>query len=118
MNEDKNNSPSANEEFEKAVLKAIRRSPWMIPQTVNDVRLAEEEIASSSVNLPAEIADPYSVMDRERQGIRITDPLQADRDLGLEQNLAQAARDGGEIPPEVREQMQKDRKAAEKENDG
>ena len=38
-------------------------------------------------------------------------------DEEIEENLAQAAREGGEIPPDVIEQMNKDRKKREEEED-
>jgi hypothetical protein len=117
MSRDRKEKKPVDGDFEKAVLEAMRGS-WILPQTPEEVRQAEEGLGSNPVDLPVGLANPYSVLDKPSRKIRLGRPLETDRDLSLEQNLAQVAREGGEIPPQVKEQMRKDREAAENEKDG
>lgn len=105
------------EELEKAVTDAIGMA-FGIPQTPENVQAAEKELEASRVDLPSGLADPYRVLDQPSRRIRFRNPFEVDQDPGLEENLAQAARDGGEISPEVKQQMQRDREAAEKDDNG
>jgi len=117
MSGDRKEKTPTDDDFERVVLEAIRRGSWMLPQTAEEVRHAEEELASNPEELPAGLANPYSVLDQPSREIRLGKLVGTDRDLSLEQNLAQAAREGAEIPPQVKEQMRKDREAAENEKD-
>jgi hypothetical protein len=118
MNENKDKAQTSQGDFERAVFEAMRRGGWILPQTVEEVRRAEEELAANPVELPPGLADPYAVLDQPHRRIRLGGQLEVGRDSILEQNLAQAAREGEGIPPEVKEQMRKDREAAENEKDG
>jgi len=101
------------QDIEQAVFEAMRLGGWILPQTPAEVLQAEKGLSESPVTLPEGLADPYAVLDRPRRTIHFGWQTGARHDTSVEQNLAQAAREGGEIPPEVRKRMQKDRRAAE-----
>ena len=105
------------EDIERVVFDAMRAGGWILPQTPEDVLRAEEELAESPVELPKSLAGPFALPAAPRGLVRLGGQLASPRDVNLEQSLSQAAREGGEIPLEVREQMQKDREAAENEDE-
>lgn len=105
-------------DFEGAVFDAMRRAGWILPQTVEDVLRAEQELDQSAVQLPSRLADPYAILDGPSRALRLGGRSGAPDDQSVEENLAQAAREGGTIPPTVQEQMRKDRDAAEAEGNG
>ncbi|MBA7614364.1 hypothetical protein ES703_21628 [subsurface metagenome] len=117
MNGNKDKTQTSQGDFERAVFEAMRRGGWILPQTAEEVRRAEEELAANPVELPSGLADPYAVLDQPHRRIRLGGKLEVGRDSILE-NLAQAAREGEGIPLEVKEQMRKDREAAENEKGG
>jgi len=109
MNRKQNNTSHPQDDIEKTVFDAMRLDGWILPQTPDEVSMAEADLAGDPVRLPPGLTDPYSVLERPSQGIRVGGQPEVVPNGGVEQNLAQAAREGGEIPPEVHEQMQKDR---------
>ena len=106
-----------NNDIERAVFDAMRHVGWILPQSADDVLRAERELAEHPVSLPAELANPYAILDRPDRPIPVASGMEALRDAATEQNLSQAAREGGEIPPEVKEQMDRDRKKPEEDRD-
>ncbi len=118
MNGSKEEAQTSQNDFERVVFEAMQQGGWILPQTVEEVRQAEEELAANPVELTPGLTDPYAVLDKPHRRIRLGGQLEVGRDSILEQNLAQAAREGEGIPPEVKEQMRKDREAAENQKDG
>jgi hypothetical protein len=104
-------------DIERAVFDAMRFAGWILPQSTEEVLRAERELAEHPVPLPTELANPYAILDRPDRSIPVAGSIGALRDAATELNLAQAAREGSEIPPEVREQMDSDRKRAEEGSD-
>jgi len=106
------------QDIEQAVFEAMRLGGWILPQTPEEVLQAEKGLSESPVTLPEGLTDPYAVLERPRRTIHLGGQTGARPDTSVEHNLAQAAREGGEIPPEVRERMRNDRRAAEGKADG
>ena len=104
------------EDFDAEVLQAMRLKGWLLPQTEEDVALAEAEMEKSEVRLPQQLSDPGELLRSSRKkrspAARVVSSSQQ-----TEENLAWAARNGGEIGPEVRERMRMDRQRAETEAD-
>jgi hypothetical protein len=51
-------------EFERSVHKAMRLCGWLLPNTEDEVRQAETELASEPVELPESLRDPFRILDR------------------------------------------------------
>ena len=96
---------------------AMRSKGWLLPTTEEAVAELEAELLSEPVEPPESLKSPESVFEeiskpllrRARQSVTRTTPSA--------KNLALAAREGGEIPPEVRELMKRDREDTEREFD-
>jgi len=107
------NHPTAQRNLEDAVHAALKDHGWVLPTTPEEVADAERhlwEIAPS----PGE-AEPPTFEEVARPGGKPPRPFLADVGdcLGIEETLARAAREGGEISPEIEEAMRRDRGAAE-----
>jgi|SRR5215213_95695 len=102
------------DELDRKIYDAMRLKGWVIPQTVEDVLRAEAELDDEGCDdLPAELMDPYAILRRETARPIKVRPLHSAGDREAEKHLARAARDGGEIPPEIEERMKRDRATAE-----
>ena len=122
---------------EQDVYEALKSSGWMVPECDDDVRRAEAELSQALAPLPESLADPQAVFEGQAAPPSAASPgtapgavspgtsprdacgLAALRlsvfppDPQTEHNLARAARQGGNIPPEIEEKMHRDRKTAE-----
>src|SRR5690349_20788727 len=98
-------------EAERLLYEMMLQSGWLIPQTPADVERAEKEMQMPA-ELPQSLRDPLAVLDG-RTPVRLAPPPSVAADLTAAENMACAARHGGEIPPEVRAKMEQDRKQAE-----
>jgi len=93
---------------------------WVLPQCEGEVARAEEELTALRIALPEELRDAAAVFEREDdegegEGEVILGPLPSSASAYLDATLARAAREGGEISPEIEERMRRDREAAERE---
>ena len=98
---------------EKEVFAALRRLGWTMPVTTTEVERAEQELEQHPVTLPDSLRNPDSVFQR----LHNPEPANNGDTSSLndcEQNLARAAREGGNISPETEQQMQRDRDTAER----
>jgi len=88
---------------------------WVVPECDADVAQAEAELAAAPVPLPDALNDPGAVLDGASDRARVVPmrlPLPGRTDIDA--TLARAAREGGEIPPEIEQAMRCDREAAER----
>lgn len=109
-----NNGPSQNRvSVERHVLDAMRSLGWIIPTTEADVAYAEAMLCREVVELPEELKDPYQILDSIDADCLPIQAAPVPRDAQVEENLARAAREGGDIQPEIEQQMRRDRQAAE-----
>ena len=100
---------------ENDVHRAMRSLGWAMPESEADVRRAEEDLDANPVSLPDALADPKAVFEREhRPDSTIPMRLPFSGSSYIDATLARAAREGGEITPEVEDAMRRDRKAAER----
>jgi hypothetical protein len=113
--------PSAEpfDEHDAKILAALEKMGAVIPITLEAVKLAEEYLDKNPISLPAHLQDPHSVFGettsqnggkKDRKVVSFVSPY---RDA-VEQDLARAARKGGEISPEIEEKMRRDREQAER----
>ncbi|MEO0461227.1 MAG: hypothetical protein AAF219_10320 [Myxococcota bacterium] len=86
-----------------------------------DIEMVDALLAvEDPIEIPASLGDPYSAWERGNRGTSKLVQLQprlTPASSETRENLARAARSGGEIPSSVEEKMTADREAAEREVD-
>ena len=108
--------PLGADDMEADVYDALRALGWVVPQSEDDVRDAEDELQPAPSDLPDELKNAEAMLRRPRRtapppaGPHL--PLPSDPDI--DSTLARAAREGGHIPPDIEEAMRRDRQAAER----
>lgn len=121
MTDPKNHSPDGTPAGEDALGTEFHRAlaplGWRLPETEDEIAEAEEWAAEHPPNIPAHVADPAQALSRPRPRPVPLRPVSLEAEEDVEENLARAAREGGDIPAEVEERMQKDREDAEREID-
>lgn len=109
-----NNGPLQSKvNVERHVFDAMRSLGWIIPTTEEDVAFAEAMLSREVVELPEELKDPYPILESIDADCPPIPAAPVPRDAQVEENLARAAREGGDIQPEIEQQMRRDRQAAE-----
>jgi hypothetical protein len=109
--------PGSNEaNFDLELSQAMLLKGWLLPLTEDEVAIAESAIEKESVGPALEIANPLDLLKAESEKKKTASSRADFHNEQVEQNLAWAARNGKEIPPEVREMMRKDRERAETED--
>lgn len=85
-----------------------------VPQTPQEVELAEEDFFDESIDLPTSLRNPLAIL--EGSGKPQSKPRSSPYiDSSVVDNLACAARNGGEISSEIEASMVKDEEEAEAE---
>ncbi len=102
------------EEVEKALDSTLRDQALLFPRTTDDVANIEAEVDLEDVPTPN--SNRFRQFLRKRTSSKLVrlenkNPI-LENDIG--ENLAMAARNGGDIPKDVRMKMDADRKMAEK----
>lgn len=99
---------------ERLVYEAFKQSGKFLPQSEEEVETAEAELASKPVELPPSLRDPLAILRRKAKP-RAVPNLPAPADTDAAENMACAARNGSNIPPEVLAQMEADEARADAE---
>jgi len=87
----------------------------LLPETDEEIIAVEHELQSEGgIKVPAGLLEPLDFASAPRFSIR---KKSAPADAAVEEELARAARSGGDIPRHIEEQMARDREAAEKKGD-
>lgn len=105
-------------DLQRAVHDAMVDLGWIPPTTEEEFADLEVRLQEEPVELPPELAAIQDPLDAPRFsgcGSPKTFPLPRSE---TQENLARVAREGGEIPPEVAERMQRDRAETEKNANG
>ncbi len=97
---------------EKALYEALKRYGYIFPETEDELKHFEESISKMKLNFPDKFNDPLKILEVGK--IEKIEGYITFSDEEIEENLAQAAREGSEIPDEVLKQMEIDRQKAEK----
>lgn len=108
----KNNKNMADEQVERLVYDALRLSGHLPPTTVEEVARLEAEVGEYPTSLPGSLGDPLALL-RKRSTASVPKVIPFPPRTNAQENLARAARDGGEIAPDVEGTMKQDRDAAE-----
>ena len=110
--------PGSNEaNFDAELFQAMLLKGWLLPLTEDEVAIADGAIEKEIAGTHLEIPNPLELLRAEHEKKKTASPRADFHNEQVEQNLAWAARNGKEIPPEVREKMRKDRERAETEGD-
>ena len=107
---------SKNHFFEDEIYQALLQKGWVLPQSEEEVRLAEAEIEEMRDELPAELVSHFSLFNRTKRLLKNRHQLSSTAEDDIGEHLARAARDGGEVPPEIEQRMRQDRERAEEED--
>lgn len=105
------------DEMSRELDSALRILGLGMPRTVEEVAAAEKELEKERITLPCSLLDSQAVLTRRPSRVLPIRPHQNEGDDAARQNLARAAREGGDIPPEIEERMRRDRKKAEGDRD-
>lgn len=105
-------SEQKEEQFDRDLLRALLLKRWLIPQTPDEVRVAEAELEEAKSVVRKEMIAPHELL---RGGWRSHSTLEYSpiKNQEIEAKLAWAARNGKEIETEVLERMRRDRAVAE-----
>jgi hypothetical protein len=102
-------------QLERWLWEAMRTSGCLLPTTPEEVEKAEGETEVVDGRLPEKLLDPYRLLDQWSVLDAVPSSAETVIDQNVMMNLAQAARDGKPIPPDVEAIMNCDREAAERE---
>ena len=111
----KNNTPDCPDErlYEVRVLSFLGKNGFIVPESDKEMQSFINSCESAEVELPESLRNPFDIA---RRGIikpqDLSEPESEDA-KEIEENLAQAAREGGEIPDHIRERMEENRRKAE-----
>ena len=101
---------------EEILYKALKNYGYAFPESKEELKLAEQMISKMEFEIPDKLNDPLEILKVGR--IEKVSEFHSFYDAEIEENLAQAAREGSNIPDDVWEQMEEDRKKNEdKKND-
>lgn len=118
MATDKKTTPQkaelSDDDVARLVYEALCREGKFVPQSPQDVAEAETTLDESAVELPASLRDPLAILKSTRPTWNVLRPPPP-VDVSVVENLSCAARNGGEISPEVERAMDEDEEAADQE---
>ncbi len=105
--------PDAPDNLDALIYRAMIEMKWIEPIDENTLQKDEQDfqaaLQSGQICLPKRLESPDEILAKFRARKTSTSP--SDQTIG--EQMARAAREGGTIPPDVEEQMQRDRKEAE-----
>lgn len=100
---------------EAAFHKALKSYGYVFPETEEELQAFENSISKMKFEIPEKLDNPSAFLKKGK--IKGVGNFNSFYDEEVEENLAQAAREGSDIPNDVWQQMEKDRKNAEEAND-
>lgn len=98
--------------LESKLAYSLRSNGYLFPVLIEQVKFLEENHKVIFQNIPSNITSAADILGRGIISFKPTFQVQINEEA--QQNLAQAAREGKEIPDEVRQQMLRDRLKANK----
>ncbi|SFF03225.1 hypothetical protein [Spirosoma endophyticum] len=105
-NDQKLNQDS-DEPIDPSLIWSLKVHGVVFPDTDDEVEEFRINNLASIEPLPDYLADPMAIFDRTRARIETKRAWSVSNELSI--NMAMAAREGGEIPDDVRQQMERDR---------
>ena len=111
----KNPKELSDAEFEAALHGALRDEGYLFPRSAEDVASLEASIDTTGVPTPDAQKFGQLLRQTEEKVVELPNTAKVSS-REVEENLAMAARNGGEISEEVRNRMYADRTEAKKQN--
>jgi hypothetical protein len=114
--ENMKNVASGSDPLEESVFNLLNERGEIIPESLEDVTRAEKRLAENPPSLPERLKDARKMLarikarNRERSSKVIKFPEMAS--MKIEEEMAWAARNGGEITPDIQEKMRQNRAKA------
>lgn len=102
------------DDLDRLVYESLCSEGKFVPQSPDEVAEAEAALDESAVELPASLRDPLAILKAKRPAWSVIRPVPLD-DVSAVENLSCAARNGGELSPEVKAAMDEDEIAADQE---
>lgn len=99
---------------EKTLYKSLKNYGYIFPESEEELKLSEERISMMEFEVPDKLNNALEILKIGR--IEKVSEFHSFYDGEIEENLAQAAREGSNIPDDVWEEMEKDRKNEENKN--
>ncbi len=100
-------------QFEKYLHRTMKQIGWIIPETIEDVFIIEREIEKTTLDMPRQLTDPNIIFNKYKQGKLNYKDNKIHKD-DIDYPYTQAARNGSEIPEDIKEKMRIDRLEIEK----
>lgn len=110
------NSTGDDNEISHELYRLLKESGLAFPDTEEELEQLLAHGRMNSAPIPGELDDPSLIL--KRGLLELSFSLNSSTDKEIEENLAQAAREGDQITEEVRDQMRKDREDSEKDSNG
>lgn len=112
MNKPDNNSKPLSG-LHRALREAMLDLGWIPPTTEQEFAEFEAQLRTSAAELPSELAEIADPLEAPRFSEGATPDTIPFPQTEVQQNLARAARGGGQISPDVLERMRRDRSDSE-----
>lgn len=93
--------------FDDSIGRSLRHMGYLFPSTAADFKRIEGEISKEGVKQPAGLKDPFEFIGKRRFKKALGDAVEDQNDYSLK--LAQAAREGNEIPEDIKKRMAEDK---------
>lgn len=100
---------------EERLLITLKTNGFLLPETDDELDLFLESLEDVHEPIPNELKKPLEIIKRGKFK-RLTNIISLNVDFQDNENLAMAARDGGEISVDILKQMEKDRQQKENES--
>ncbi|WP_153799671.1 hypothetical protein [Foetidibacter luteolus] len=103
--------------FDDNIGKSLRQLGFMFPRTAADFKRIEDLAKKNQANLPDRLSDPYQFLGKRNFRCDINS-FHIDQQDEYSNKLAQAAREGKNIPDDIKAKMAQDKlKLAQKKKD-
>ena len=116
MSDPNKKSDVTDPEIGQKLYRAVSSLGWRLPESDEEIAEAEQWVEEHPLDLPDEITDPEQALGSSRRFMKRPLRTLPNEDV-VADNLARAAREGKEIPPEIEARMKKDREDAERKED-
>lgn len=110
----KSKAESNDPEFERTVYQSLLAEGYVVPESAEELRVAEGESPDTEVPLPAALDDPNTVLRRIQERVSGRDaptiPFPLPQEPGVDEELSRAARHGSKLSPQVKSKMADNRR--------
>lgn len=109
---------SSDASLEGTVFRGLLAEGHLLPETADELRVAEAHQAKSNASLPPALDDPDAVLRRIQERIAERDtktvPFPLPQATGVDEELSRAARRGTKLHPHIKAKMKKNRREADR----